>query len=202
MLEIARRNAQDASLQIRFELAAYSDLSKHWQSHQHWQASPLVAGQLAGGLVGGGFDGLYCLGNSLAAAGTRAAVQDAVAQFGRCLRQGGRLFIQILNFSLMRTEEPCVRGPRIATVDGVEYVSVRQFHFVEDLVNVTNITLFNDSGWKYRAHTGVLYPVGIDELRAWCGSAGLRVDDLWGDYRREPFDAEQSADLLLTATRV
>ena len=152
--------------------------------------------------TGGGFDGLYCQGNSLAAAGTREAVEEAVDQFARCLRAGGRLFIQIINFPLMRCEVPCVRGPRATTVDGTEYVSLRHFAFAVDSVTVTNVTLWQDSGWQCRAHSGTLYPVTLDELRTWCAASGLRMDEVWGGYDRHAFGANRSTDLIIVATRL
>lgn len=152
--------------------------------------------------VGGGFDGVYCLANALAAAGTRDAVAEAISQFAKCLRPGGRLFAQMLNFVPMRREEPCVRGPRIATVGDREYVSVRQFSFFPDHIQVSNITLWHDGGWHQRAQSRCLYGLRVDELRDFCGAAGLEIDHLWGSYACEPFDERQSVDLLIAATRV
>ncbi|MDO8630378.1 MAG: class I SAM-dependent methyltransferase, partial [Phycisphaerales bacterium] len=111
MLSVARQIASNENANVRWVRAAYTELCQ---------------------TVGAGFDGVYCLGNSLAAAGSREGVRAAVEQFGKCLRPGGRLFIQVLNFERMRKEIPCVQGPRVAHVEGREYVSVRQFHFVED----------------------------------------------------------------------
>ncbi len=169
MLDVARRTAPGPPKEVKLILTPYATLHEK---------------------VGGGFDGVYCLGNALAASGTRQAVSEALTQFSRCLRSGGRLFIQILNFPLMRSEVPCVRGPRVATADGVEYVSLRHFVFAGDSVHVTNLTLWHDSGWKYRTHTGTLYPITLDQLRTWCERSGLRMDDMWGGYSREAFDAD------------
>ena len=180
MLEVARRRAQGASAKVKFVLTPYATLHE---------------------AVGGGFDGVYCLGNALAAAGTRDTVAEAVAQFARCLRRGGRLFLQVLNFIPMRSELPCVRGPRVLRADGREYVSIRHFHFADESVQVTNVTLWREDGWQYRAHTGTLYPVSLDELRAWCESSGLRIDAVWGGYAREPFKEDRSTDLLIVATK-
>ncbi len=181
MLAIARTAARKVPTEIEFVQTLYADLPQR---------------------VAGGFDGVYCLGNALAAAGTREATAGALASFGRCLRPGGKLFCQILNFTPMRSETPCVRGPRVSSVDGREYVSVRQFHFVGESVQVTNITLWQDDGWKQRAHSGVLYPVTLDELHGWCPESQLRVDAVWGSYARETFDPQRSVDLLVVATRV
>jgi SAM-dependent methyltransferase len=181
MLAIARRTCGPTHGAVRLILTPYATLS---------EKTP------------GGFDGLYCQGNSLAAAGTGAAAEEAVVQFAGCLRTGGRLFIQIINFPLMRSEVPCVRGPRVATVDGIEYVSLRHFAFATDSVTVTNVTLWHDSGWRCRTHSGTLYPITLDELCTWCEASGLRVDEVWGGYDRHTFDAERSADLIIVATRL
>ncbi len=152
--------------------------------------------------VGGGHDGVFCVGNSLAASGTRDAVHRAVASFGRCLREGGRLFLQVLNFAVMRQADPCVRGPRVAIVDGREYVSFRHFHFAGDQVQVSHVTLWRDDTWRKHVRSGRLFPVVLSDLSAACETADLRIDAVWGSYARESFDVGQSADLILVATRL
>jgi len=142
-----------------------------------------------------------CIGNSLAAAGSAAAVATAIEQFAACLRVGGRLFVQILNLTPMRERVPCVQGPRITVVEGQEYVSARQFHFVGQEAQVTNITIWNEGEWKQVAHAGSLYPIEREELLSLCAKANLRVDALWGSYAKEPFDLPNSVDLIVVATR-
>ena len=181
MIRIARRDSATAAPSPEFVIAAFEGMQDVVQRE---------------------FDGLYCLGNALAAAGTREAVRRALAEFGLCLRPGGRLFCQILNFARMRKEQPCVRGPRRAVVENREYVSVRLFHFREDQAEVTNVTLWHDGDWQKRAHCAYLYPMELGEFRAFCEQAGMRVDYVWGDYARSPFDPERSVDLLLAATRL
>jgi 2-polyprenyl-3-methyl-5-hydroxy-6-metoxy-1,4-benzoquinol methylase len=181
MLEVARRHAVATGADVKFICSPYAAFHE---------------------TLGGGFDGVYCLANSLAAAGTRDAVAQAVRHFAACLRFGARMFVQILNFDAMRNEIPCIRGPRVTNVDGCEYVSLRQFHFVEDGCQVTNMTIWRQSGWRYHAQGRTLYPITRDELRVWCRDCGLRIDAEWGSYAREPFDIARSADLILTATRI
>lgn len=152
--------------------------------------------------AGGGFDGLYCLGNALAAAGSLDGVRVALSQLGECLRPGGKMFLQLLNFEPMRRQSPCVRGPRVATADGQEYVSSRVFDFHDDFVRVTNVTHWHDGEWHQRTHGGTLYAVSLDELRQACGEAKFRIDGTWGSYAREPFDLATSTDLIVAATRV
>lgn len=181
MVELAARHARDAGVGIACVHAPYAEL-------------PEAAGR--------DFDGVYCLANALAATGERQACADAVGGFAAALRPGGKLFLQILNFRPMRDEHPCVRGPRVAIRDGCEYVSVRHFSFVARQCLVTNVTLWNDGGWRQRAHSGTLYPVDADEITQWCDQLHLRVEATYGSYGREPFDATRSADLILLATRL
>ncbi len=181
MLDVARRHARTVGADVKFICAPYASFRQ---------------------TLGGGFDGIYCLANSFAAAGTRDAVAQALQQFAACLRPGGRLFIQILNFAPMRKELPCIRGPRVTNVDGCEYVSLRQFHFVEDRCQVSNITIWRQGGWRYHAQSRILYPIGREELHASFRACGLQIDDEWGSYAREPFDIDRSTDLIVAATRV
>lgn len=182
MLNVARRHARDESSGVEFVHSSYADLFEN---------------------LGGGFDGLYCLGNALAAAGSSDAVVNAIDSFSKCLRVGGRLFLQVLNFEPMRKDSPCVRGPRVANVDGQEYVSVRHFHFGPELATVTNITIYHDGGWKQRSHGGSLYPVGLDEMKRCCEQSGLHVDHVWGGYdsNKREFVLDHSTDLIVVATR-
>ena len=180
MLEAAGRLADEAGQRIEFVCAPYKRIYDR---------------------LGGGFDGVYCLGNALAAAGSSAAIAEAIVQFAHCLRPGGRLFIQVLNFTAMRSLEPCVRGPRLASFAGREYLSIRQYHFSGQRVDVTNVTLWHDEVWKKWARSGRLHAIEIEELRGLCHDAELRIDAEWGDYDRLAFDRTASSDLLIVATR-
>ncbi len=152
--------------------------------------------------AGRGYDGAYCLGNALAAAGTRDGVFEAIGEFGKCLRPGGKLFLQVLNFKPLCDEVPCVRGPRVSRADGVDYVSVREFHRDGERLQVTNISVWReDETWSKRASCGFLYPITPDEMRAWVGESGFEVDHFWGGYDKSPFDIGTSVDLIVVATR-
>jgi 2-polyprenyl-3-methyl-5-hydroxy-6-metoxy-1,4-benzoquinol methylase len=187
MVDVARRHASDSGAEAKFVCCPFEELTRR---------------------VDGGADGLICIGNSLAAAASEQAVEQAVWNFAGVLRPGGRMFVQALNFPPMREEVPCVRGPRVTSVEGVEYVSVRMFDFVADAAagrhgraDVTNVTLWHDGTWRQKSHRGTLYPATLDELRRWCEAAGLQVLNTFGAYDRTPFDPTSSTDLLLVAER-
>jgi len=180
MLELAARNADQRGVQLKLVHAPYAQMLE---------------------TLPGGFDGVYCLANSLAAAREREACEQAVRNFAAVLRPGGRLFVQILNFRGMRNEVPCIRGPRVTRHEDIEYVSVRHFTFEAAHCRVTNVTLWKDDTWHHHSNAAVLYPIDMDELTDWCAAAGLRIDARNGSYAREEFDPERSVDLILVATR-
>ncbi len=187
MIEAARRHANQSRVEVRWECCPFDELAQR---------------------VGPGADGVLCIGNSLAAAASEQAVRQAVGNFAVVLRPAGRLLLQVLNFPPMRDQVPCIRGPRVTTMDGVEYVSVRLFDFLPDpasgrhgRVAVTNVTLWHEDTWQQRSYRGSLYPVTPDELTGWCETSGMKVLDTFGAYDRTPFDPAGSVDLILVAER-
>ncbi len=157
----------------------------------------------------GPFDGVFCLGNSLAATGSAAEAERSVAALASVLAPGGRLFVQILNFEKLRVERPRARGPRVRTEDRIEYISTRVFSFCGDAVEVISVTHWRDpsgadpaaAGWRHHATAGSLYAISAAQITQWCESAGMKIDATYGSYAREPFDVGTSGDLIVLATR-
>jgi SAM-dependent methyltransferase len=160
----------------------------------------------------GPFDGVFCLGNSLAATGTRVEAERSVSSLGSVLAPGGRLFVQTLNFEKLRTDQSRARGPRARTENGTEYISTRVFSFCGDAVEVISITHWRDSsdpagasaatgGWRHHTTSGLLYAISAEQMKLWCESAGLKIDAMYGSYAREPFDIKSSGDLIVLATK-
>lgn len=151
--------------------------------------------------VEGAYDGVYCLGNSLAAAGTVEAVEASVTGLAGAVAPGGRLFVQVLNFEKLRNEKPAVRGPRVRRDGDREYVSARVFTFRDRSVELTNVTFWNDGQWRQSSHSGSLYAVAPEEMRRWLGAAGMTIEGQFGNYAREVFDSERSNDYIVVAVK-
>jgi hypothetical protein len=149
----------------------------------------------------GPYAGIYCIGNSLSAAGSERGVRQALQSFAAVLAPGGKLFIQVLNYPPMRKIVPCVKGPIHFSIDGVEHVRVRVFDFGHRHADVTNITLKRDKKWTVDSMRGRVFTLTPVELRYWAHEAGLRVVATWGSYAGEPFDPRRSVDLILIAER-
>ncbi len=158
------------------------------------------------------FDGVYCLGNSLAATGDAQVAEHSVSALAAVLSPGGRMVIQILNFDKLRREHPRVRGPRVCRHGDAEYISSRHFSFDGDAVEVTNLTHWHELGaaasdsasaprWKQFVSSGLLYAISPEQMGRWCSGSGLTIEASYGAYDRTPFDAETSNDLIVIARR-
>jgi len=181
MLAVARRNAAEAGVQTQWYAAAFDELAVKCP---------------------GGYDGLICLGNSLAASEEADAVRAALANFAQVLKPGGVLVLQVLNFPRLRREQPCVRGPRSIVRDGTEYLFLRVYHFEPQHVAVTSITIWkNGEGWQRELGAGRLYPIDPDELVAWLTGAGFELAGRFGAYDGSPFDPDASEDHIVVARR-
>ncbi|HID22708.1 MAG TPA: class I SAM-dependent methyltransferase [Planctomycetaceae bacterium] len=181
MLDVARRNAAAAGVQTQWYSAAFSELAVKCPDN---------------------YDGLICLGNSLAASPDSAAVRAALANFARVLKPGGSLILQILNFPRLQREQPCVRGPRAIVHNGTEYLFLRVYHFERCRVAVTSITIWKGrEGWQRELGSGTLCPIEPDDLASWLSAAGLLIDGLFGAYDGSAFDPNASEDLIVVAHR-
>ena len=179
MLSLARRRAATTNIDAHFIESAFEDI-------------PTDAGP---------FDGIYCLGNSLASTADADVARRSIAALARALRPGGALVCQVLNFDMMRNETHKVRGPRVHREGETEYVSSRVYAFHDDMVEVTNITLWNDNGWQQHVHGGTLYAVSPDQLDSWLTEAGMTVTRQMGAYDGATFDPAASNDLIVTSIR-
>lgn len=183
MLVLARKHAGDAGIEAEFVCSPYATLFEK---------------------TGGGFDGLFCLANSLPAAATVEAVEGAVEQFARCLRPGGRFVIEMLNYTPM-VEEP-EAGEDAAAVAGSDDAPAdesRGFLLDPSRVRVTGISVITDEDSGDDAFPkGNLYPVTVREFDGWCRDFGLRIDQRWGSVLLEPFDVGISLDMITIGTRV
>lgn len=148
----------------------------------------------------GPYDGVFCLGNSLAASGSAGGVAKSIERLAGVLRPGGRMVIQLLNFAKLRGESPRVRGPRVTRVDGVEYVSCRTYAFYNEQVEVTNVTLHKQGGWKQFAKSGMLYAIEREELARLLANAKVNMDAIYGNYAKEAYDERASDDLIVVGT--
>jgi SAM-dependent methyltransferase len=149
----------------------------------------------------GPFAGIFCIGNSLSAANSAAAVQKALANFAAVLHPRGRLFVQVLNYARMRGRKPFVLGPVNFTHDGVEHLRIRTFDMARTSARVTNITFKRAGKWTVEVIRSRVLVFDYRRLHDWCRRAGLRVERTSGSYAGEKLEPKSSVDCIIVARR-
>ncbi len=84
MLEMAKQKYSNTGLPLEFSLAHFEKLPASFN---------------------GRFDLVVCLANSISGVGSSANLQMSLASFKRCLRPGGALVLQLLNFAAIKEGE-------------------------------------------------------------------------------------------------
>ena len=154
--------------------------------------------------VGGGFDALLCLGNSLSHLLTPFDLAAALADFAACLRPGGLLLIQNRNFDRVLARQERWTEPQSHREGDREWLFLRFYDFRPDgLLDFHVVTLHRQGqeAWTQRIASSPLWPQREAELTAALAEAGLIGVTLYGDLAGAPFQPESSPNLVITARR-
>lgn len=181
MIRRARRHAAESGVKVRFVVAAFDDLRKRFA---------------------GEFDAVVCLGNSLAACGSKALARRAMRQFALCLGPGGLLIVQMLDFDAMRAADDRFESPRSGTLDGREFLLFKFFDLTTLPVKL-NLAIFDRAPggqWEWEVVTNPLYGPSASELRGLARAAGFERIRFYANHRFEPY-RRQGDQMLLVATR-
>lgn len=183
MIERARENAAAADSEARFVVAGFGELVEK---------------------VGGGFDALLCLGNSLPHVLTVEALHATLADFAAVLRPGGLLLIQNRNFDAVMANRARWMEPQAHREGSREWLFIRFYDFNPDGTLTFNVlTLRRDNGgkWTQQIEATTLRPWLHDELRSAIAASGFGKITRYGDMSGAPFDPATSGNLALIANR-
>lgn len=183
MIERARANAAAADVAGRFVVGSFGELASQ---------------------VGGTFDALLCLGNSLPHVLTDQALQATLADFRAVLASGGLLLVQNRNFDAVLAQQARWMPPQAHSEPGREWLFLRFYDFQPDGTLAFNVvTLQRDQGgaWQQRVRATTLRPWRRDELVDAVTSAGFAPVPCYGDMAGAPFDSTGSANLIIVAQR-
>jgi len=183
MIRRARHNAQAEGAAVRFEVAGFGEL------HQK---------------LGGGFDALLCLGNSLPHANTPDALAAALADFAACLRADGLLLVQNRNFDRVLQHRERWMEPQSHRDNDNEWLFLRFYDFKADgalCFNLITLHRRGDEPWQQRVLSAPLWPWRQQELLQALPQAGFHSVTCYGDNQGVPFDTRASPNLIITARR-
>jgi SAM-dependent methyltransferase len=188
MIEMARRKAAQAGVAVRFETADLSGLAAAFDD-----VAP--------------FDAVLCLGNSLPHLLSQEALVGALRAMAGVLRPGGLLLLQNLNYDLRWQRQPRWFAAQGGTLDGVEVLVWRFADYLPEEERIAfHIALFRRRAgrdWQPEVHTAPQRPLFQRDLNAALDAAGFTQVEAFERMALplEPFDPEESGDLVVTARR-
>lgn len=153
----------------------------------------------------GGFDAVLCLGNSLPHVDSALALHVALADFHNLLSSGGAVLLQMRNFDKVVRSESRWMDPQDVSENGHEWLFFRFYDFLPNgLIRFNVISLQHESAdpWKMDLSSTTLFPIGSELLREAISAAGFREIEYFGSMRGEPFNTDESSDLVVFARKV
>jgi SAM-dependent methyltransferase len=188
MIERARANAAAVGVKVRFEVAGFGELARRF-----------VAPGRRGGGEAGAFDAVLCLGNSLPHVLTPEALHATLVDFAACLRPGGVLLIQNLNYDRILSRRERWMDPQARREGDREWLFLRFYDFDPDGLLTFNVVRLRRSGgpWEQQVMSTRIWPQRQAELVDALRAAGFTEITCWGDMQGMPFDPEGSPNLVV-----
>ncbi len=200
MVQKARENARGAGVPARFEVAGFGELVQ---------------------VIGGSFDAVTCLGNSLPHLLDDASLRACLSDFAGILRPGGVLVIQNRNYDrLLRDRQRFMPlasrtggegetlflritdfAPSAATVPGgIPAATVPGGS--DDLIVFTLVVLKKREGaWSQTVQSTPLRALRRRTLEDALAQAGFSSVRVYGSYDLAPYDAPGTNDLVAIAVK-
>ena len=154
----------------------------------------------------GKFDGILCLGNSLALLPQDSDLQLVLLKVAELLTDDGSFVFQILNF-----EEIEASGfTKFDSKDGIlktgqEVIFNRQFEHPSDDSETTTLILSTmireDGKWIHTETRQNVLRLNISLLNELLDQAGLGQFDVYATYDKKPFEPEASRSMVIHAKR-
>jgi SAM-dependent methyltransferase len=181
MVRRARQNAEAATAAVNFVQASFGELRE---------------------VVGGPFDALLCLGNSLPSLLSQEALGAALVDMAQVLVPGGLIVIQDLNYDRIWPRRERFM-PLVTHRQGEEeWLFLRVLDFHEQTLTFNMIIFRKQSQkWEYDVRSTELRPIFKDELEKHLLGAGFAAKQLYGDYAAHPYARDTSGDLIVVAQR-
>jgi glycine/sarcosine N-methyltransferase len=181
MIAKARANARAVGVAANFERAGFGELL-------HVVTEP--------------FDAALCLGNSLPSVLSEAELRSALADMGEALVSDGSLIIQNLNYDRLWPSRQRFMPLETHRDGDEEWLFFRFVDFHQETLTFNMVVLHvRDGAWDYRAEATDLRPIFSDDLRRLLEEAGFASMEFFGDGDHNPYDKQESSDLIVVAQR-
>jgi SAM-dependent methyltransferase len=191
MVEQARQNARQAGMQVRFDVAGFGELARR---------------------IGGPFDAVTCLGNSLPHLLDDSSLRACLIDFAGLLRAGGCLVIQNRNYDRLLRERQRFMPPASRTDPDGESLFLRITSYppsdavnstvANEMIDFTLIVLKKRGGaWSQSVQNTPLRALRRATVESELVRAGFSAVRTYGSYGFADFDAPGANDLVIVAVK-
>ena len=142
------------------------------------------------------FDNIVCIGNTLPHLDSKASVQLFLQKAYGQLTQGGKLVLQLVNFEkyfAQQQDDYLGNLPLIAN----DKVKFERYYYLNSEGRIIFKTILDDT----IENEELLQPIFADELTQWLSQIGFQAIDLYGNFKKDPFDPNASMALIIVAEK-
>lgn len=173
MIKLSQKKAQKAGSNAAFAAADMRDLSS----------------------IQDRFDGIFCLGNTLAHVSGEIELHQVLTQFSE---KGSNLLIQIVNYDRILAKQiselPVIQTPTLAFY---RYYTPSSDGKIEFSMRIE----FPDTG-EIVSSVNLLYPLKMEILKDVLLKIGWEISGLWGNYDNDPWSENSPATILAARYRL
>ena len=142
------------------------------------------------------FNNIVCIGNTLPHLDSKTSVQLFLQKAYGQLTQKGKLILQIVNFQKYFAQKQgnyLGKLPLIAN----DKVKFERFYYLNDSDKIIFKTILDDT----IENEELLQPIFANELTDWLIEIGFKNLKLYGNFKKDPFEAEKSMALIVSAEK-
>ena len=142
------------------------------------------------------FDNIVCIGNTLPHLDSKTSVQLFLQKAYGQLSQGGKLILQLVNFQKYFAQQ---QGDYLGNLPLItnDKVKFERFYYLNAEGKIIFKTILEDT----IENEELLQPIFADELTQWLTQIGFQAINLYGNFKKDPFDKEKSMALIITAEK-
>lgn len=142
------------------------------------------------------FDNIVCIGNTLPHLDSKTSVQLFLQKAYGQLTQGGKLVLQLVNFQKYFAQK---QGDYLGNLPLIENDKVKfeRYYYLNEEGKIRFKTILDDT----IKNEELLQPIFADQLTQWLTQIGFQAINLYGNFKKDPFDKEKSMALIVIAVK-
>lgn len=142
------------------------------------------------------FDNIVCIGNTLPHLDSKTSVQLFLQKAYGQLTQGGKLVLQLVNFQKYFAQQ---QGDYLGNLPLIENDKVKfeRYYYLNEEGKIRFKTILDDT----IKNEELLQPIFADQLTEWLTQIGFQAINLYGNFKKDPFDKEKSMALIVMAVK-